>query len=242
MNKNDFTEWLKKTKDFWSPTTLLDAKFGLIYVDTFTRKILDEEELEKLWDNTTERDTEKILNGMSISKTSTVMDVGCGIGRIMKPMSQKVKKVVGVDVSGKMIGFAKEYLKGINNIELFVNDGNSFPEIQSESIDFVYSMTTFQHMSLKGVIENNIKEISRVLKPGGKLKVQTRGYVSVPHGLDADWKRGDDISFAGAILDTGLWDTILESSHMKILRMTLNTNVNWLWIMAEKNGNKYVKR
>lgn len=57
-----------------------------------------------------------------IKPSDTVLEMGCGYGRIMKSLLSEVKKVVGVDISSDNINMAKEYLKEYENVELFQMD------------------------------------------------------------------------------------------------------------------------
>src|SRR3989344_7422045 len=63
----------------------------------------------------------KILKNHS-SKTSVVLDVGCGAGRPSDLLSKFVKKIVCIDNDKKMLKFAKERCKNINNIEILEDD------------------------------------------------------------------------------------------------------------------------
>lgn len=57
-----------------------------------------------------------------IKPSDTVLEIGCGYGRIIKSLLSKAQKVVGVDISSDNINMAKEYLKEYENVELFQMD------------------------------------------------------------------------------------------------------------------------
>jgi SAM-dependent methyltransferase len=48
-----------------------------------------------------------------------------------------------------------------------VNDGKSIPKVRDNSQDLVFSFDSFVHMH-PNVVEDYVKEIFRVLKPGGQ--------------------------------------------------------------------------
>lgn len=62
-----------------------------------------------------------------LDKSSTVLDVGCGVGRHLLYFADKVDSVVGVDISDQMLEFARENLvdNDNNNFELYTMDWNS---------------------------------------------------------------------------------------------------------------------
>jgi len=57
-----------------------------------------------------ERDLEThVLDGLAVSSGWRVLEIGCGVGRLVKPLAARVARVVGVDLSEEMIRRAREY-------------------------------------------------------------------------------------------------------------------------------------
>ena len=100
-----------------------------------------------------------------------VLDVGCGVGRMIKSMASHFEHITGVDVSREMVLKAREWLRNVNNAEIFENSGVDLKPFESSRFDLVYSCIAFQHMP-REVFENYLSEINRVLKPGGFLEFQ----------------------------------------------------------------------
>jgi len=166
-------EWMKKD---WNKRAESDAKFFILTVK-------DQKE-EKFWESG-KNDCEKILDRNSSRfewickgknpKELRVLDIGCGIGRILIPMASIFKEAIGVDVSKKMIALSKEYVKKIPNCHTYENSGSDLSLFEDDYFDFCYSYIVFQHIPKKEIIENYIKEVSRVLKTGGIFRFQVRG-------------------------------------------------------------------
>src|SRR5882724_1216584 len=72
------------------------------------------------------------------------LEIGCGPGRLMRPMSRHFVEIHGVDVSDEMIALAKDKLADIPNAHPSVSDGSSLRAFADESFDFVYSYAVFQ--------------------------------------------------------------------------------------------------
>lgn len=85
------------------------------------------------------------------------------------PLSQKVKKVYGIDVQKEMLDFLKQKIRKfkIENIEPLLSKGNEIP-LSDESVDLLVSMNTLHEFSDK---EKMIEEMRRVLKQGGKVMI-----------------------------------------------------------------------
>lgn len=95
-----------------------------------------------------------------------VLDVGCGIGRVLKPLSPYFHELVGVDVSAKMIAQSKIWLSEHSHIATHETSGMDLKNFPDNHFDLVYSYVTFQHMP-RSVFEGYLGEINRVLKAQG---------------------------------------------------------------------------
>jgi SAM-dependent methyltransferase len=112
-----------------------------------------------------------------IDKNSIVLDVGCGLGRIEKYLAEHCKEIHAVDISSRMIKFAKEYLKGYENVFFYVNNGKDLRIFPDEKFHFCFSILVLQHLEKEDAF-NYIEEIHRVLKPGGKVYLQFPNFLS----------------------------------------------------------------
>lgn len=103
------------------------------------------------------------------------LEIGCGPGRLLRPMSRHFAEIHGVDVSDEMIALAKEKLRDIPNAFPQVCDGARLTAFADNSIDFVYSYAVFQHIPSREVVQEYLREVQRVLKPGGFARLQLNG-------------------------------------------------------------------
>jgi SAM-dependent methyltransferase len=111
------------------------------------------------------------------------LEIGCGPGRLMRPMSRHFAEIHGVDVSDEMIALAREKLRDIPNAYPHVSNGASLAEFQGPSFGFVYSYAVFQHIPSRDVVYEYLREIRRVLEPGGVALVQFNG---LPRDRDSE--------------------------------------------------------
>ena len=94
--------------------------------------------------------------------------------------------------------------------EYHVNNGNDLTQISDNSQDLVFSYDSFVHIH-KNVIDDYLKEIHRVLKPGGKAYIHH------------SWLYlGNDYSFkniAGrADMNPDLFKSLVEKNNMKVVK------------------------
>ena len=109
------------------------------------------------------------------------LEIGCGPGRLLRPMSRHFAEIHGVDVSDEMVALAKEKLRDIPNAYPQVCDGARLTAFADNSIDFIYSYAVFQHIPSRDVVLEYMREVQRVLKPGGLARLQLNG---LPRSLD----------------------------------------------------------
>jgi len=108
--------------------------------------------------------------GLAVATTSA-LDFGCGIGRITQPLARRFDRVVGVDVSPRLIAEARR-LDGSNRRASYVEqtreDLAAFPDA---SFDLVYCCNVLQTMPTDlGV--RYLREFLRVVVPGGVVFFQ----------------------------------------------------------------------
>jgi len=123
------------------------------------------------FDRTGKSDIENILLELEMRRISFfrgyALDFGCGTGRLTRALAGKFSKVFGVDISQKMIDIANNESQGIDNIVFILNKENNLEIFIDNNFDFVLSLLTLQHLPDRKAIYSFMKEIIRILKPGG---------------------------------------------------------------------------
>jgi len=160
-------------RDDWNRRALEDAN----YYAAFGRRGQDEDEFLATGAYIVERMEAELkrLPATSNRRVWRALEIGCGPGRLMKPLSRDFGEIHGVDVSDEMVARARERLAGIPWAHVHTTDGAHLAQFADESFDFVYSYAVFQHIPDRGVVTEYMREIRRVLKPGGVFRGQFNG-------------------------------------------------------------------
>ena len=103
------------------------------------------------------------------------LEIGCGPGRLMLPMTRHFGEVHGVDISEEMVALARQRFANIANAQVHVTSGTDLSIFTDCYFDFVYSYIVLQHIPDKEIVLRYLREAQRVLKPGGVLCCQIRG-------------------------------------------------------------------
>ena len=111
----------------------------------------------------------KIESYIPIQKRIVILDFGCGNGLILKEIGNMnpEAELIGIDVSENALHSAARVLPRARFLK--IEDGSLLP-LESNSIDFIFCSEVIEHIL---DTENAFSEISRVLKPGGRILITT---------------------------------------------------------------------
>lgn len=116
-----------------------------------------------------EHDLDALLGVLSasLSPTDAVLEIGCGVGRLTRVLGERCARVVAVDVSTRMLALARELNPGLENVSWLTGDGSSLRGVEDSSVDVCISHVVFQHVPDPQVTLGYVREMGRVLRPGG---------------------------------------------------------------------------
>ena len=99
----------------------------------------------------------------------SVLDIASGEGYGSALLAKLAKSVVGVDISVDTVEYASQAYQTYENLKFMVGSCESIP-LPEKSIDVVVSFETIEHHDQH---ERMVREIKRVLKPGGMLIISS---------------------------------------------------------------------
>ncbi len=108
---------------------------------------------------------EQAIELMAIPSDAQVLDVGCGSGWATRLMAEKISngQVVGIDIADEMIKLASETSRSFSNVDFYVASAEKLP-FDDEEFSHAFSMESLYYYA---DIAGALREIKRVLKPGG---------------------------------------------------------------------------
>lgn len=113
----------------------------------------------------------------AVLKDKRVLEIGCGMGLHAELMAQAGAKVVGIDISDTSV-MATRKRAALKKLSLDVRQMDAAKlDFADESFDFVWSWGVIHHSPQTGHI---IKEIHRVLRPGGEARVMVYNLEGMP--------------------------------------------------------------
>ena len=104
------------------------------------------------------------------------VELGCGDAALTRALAPHVGEAVGVDVTDALQGDGAP-----PNFRFLLSDGVHI-DLPSASVDLVYSYQLMEHLHVDDALDQ-LQEIHRVLRPGGRYLCSTPNRLSGPHDI-----------------------------------------------------------
>ena len=155
------------------------------------------------------------------------LEIGCGPGRLMLPMSRHVDEIHGVDISEEMISLAAKRLMDVPHAHVQANSGYDLSSFPNEHVSLVYSCIVFQHIPSREIVFEYLLEAKRVLKPGGAMRFQVRG---APPSLISET---DPETWKGCVITDREIVDFARRNGLELVAMT-GEGTQYLWATLRK--------
>ncbi len=115
---------------------------------------------------------ERLTTALAIEPSHMVLDLGPGVARVGRELAPRVRRWVGADVSRKMLDRAAERMRHLDNAAFALIPGDGALPFPDALFDRAYAHLVYFHIDKQEVWES-IREVARVLKPGGVMYADT---------------------------------------------------------------------
>ncbi len=105
--------------------------------------------------------------GVELTGHERVVEIGCGIGRLTRVLARRAASVDALDVSEVMLEHARRHNPELENVRWIHGDGETLAPLPDQAFDACVSFVVFQHLPDPQLTYGYVREIGRVLRPGG---------------------------------------------------------------------------
>lgn len=113
-----------------------------------------------------------ILSLIDLQEAKLVLDIGCGVGFLTRQYAKLTRgQVIGIDSSKQSINEARDKAieEGLDNLSFEVMDAEEL-QFENDTFDCIICSEVLEHLPSP---EKALKEMSRVVKPTGKVVITT---------------------------------------------------------------------
>ncbi|WP_028785149.1 class I SAM-dependent methyltransferase [Thalassobacillus devorans] len=185
-----------------------------------------------------------------IAPDATIADIGCGDGYGSYRLHQAGYQVTGIDISPAMVERAKRQLK-MGELT-FIQGDLAGLDLDKESFDAIMAINCLEWTE---VPSDGLKEMVRILRPGGKLCIGVLGPTAAPRKNSYRRLYGEDVicntmmpwefktlaeEMGLKVIDGhGVYKRGVSDKRLKGLPVELQQALTFMWVfMLEKSLNK----
>ncbi len=159
----------------------------------------------------------RTIERLELPPGARVLDVGCGTGASALPAAEKIGPrghVIAVDLAERLLEIARHKAErhGFKNMEFAIADMEQlgYPDNHFDAVLSVFSIFFVADMA------RQVRELWRMVRPGGWLAVTTWGPRFLEPGTSVWWKAVKDVR-PDLVSTTSPWDRILEPQALRDL-------------------------
>lgn len=114
----------------------------------------------------------------AVTSDTKLLDMGCGIGRLLTALAPEIRAAVGIDVSAEMVKAARRRCEQYDNVTVIKGDGHGLAGVDDAAFDVAVALDSFPYLRQSGyeLVESFFAEVARVLEPGGKFVILNYSY------------------------------------------------------------------
>jgi len=158
-------ERLENAKRIWETQAQWNTRIAILD----TAEVRDTETGEEAFEKAGRDDARRMA--AYFAPGGRVLDLGCGIGRVLRYLAPRCTEAIGVDISATMLDEARPRLARQAHVRLVETRGSDLPGVDENSLDFLFSLYVLIHVDRRSAYRY-FQQFAKVLRPGGLAHLQ----------------------------------------------------------------------
>ena len=159
-----------------------------------------------------------------VSPETTVVEIGPGGGRWTRYMLD-AKQIYAIDYHQELLDELKSNIDSVR-IVFLKNDGDNFPNVPNESVDFVFSFGTFVHLDMD-IIDRYLQNMKPLLKPESNVVLHYSDKTKPLAKMNPSFSENDPDQMRNLVQSHGYYiyeEDIKTMWHSSLVRFGLRNN------------------
>lgn len=165
------------------------------------------------------------------NKDDLILDAGCGSGVKSKYLSDRGLKIVGIDISEKLLEIAKKEIPQAEFYEMGMEDVSKL----KDEFDGIFAQASLLHIAKKDIKEV-LRKLNKKLKSGGYFYIAVKENKNIKEEIvkENDYGYEYERFFSYYTLDE--LKSYLKGLNLKIVFETVadSGKTNWIQVIAQK--------
>ncbi|GIK71377.1 MAG: type 11 methyltransferase [Chloroflexota bacterium] len=172
---------LERNREQWTDLGRLDPFWAMTGTNRFNRW-----DVEAFLQTGDQQVAELMMRASDIglpSQKNSVLDFGCGVGRLARGFRNHFRHYVGLDISEPLIVKAEEIHAELPNTEFAPGSSEALPTLPDESFDMVHSWGVLQHIADRSIVQHILHEFVRLVRSEGLIVFSALHDIKVAYRL-----------------------------------------------------------
>lgn len=156
-----------------------------------------------------------------VTQQATALEIGPGGGRWTRYMLG-VRRLYAFDFHQELLDELKSNFSP-KNLTFVKNNGNDFPGIPNESIDFIFSFGTFVHLDVE-IIDQYLRNMKTLLKPSSNVVIHYSDKTKIMAQMNKSFSDNTPDKMRQMVLSLGyriLEEDLTTMWHSSVIRFTV---------------------
>jgi hypothetical protein len=156
-----------------------------------------------------------------VDPTRVAVEIGPGGGRWTRHLTG-FRKLYIVEYYAELLSEVQRTFVRRENLVFIKNNGNDFPGIPADSIDFLFSFGVFVHLDMP-IVESYLDNIKPIIKPGANVVIHYADKTKIMAKLNEGFAENDPERMRQAVQTRGyeiLEEDVTTLWHSSIIRFT----------------------
>ncbi len=181
---------------------------------------------------------QRMLQAPPASRQRRLLDCACGIGTQLLGLAALGEHIVGTDISPTAVARARQEARHQRlDVHLAAADMQALPFADHSFDGLICADNSLPHLTTQADLDRALREMARVLRPGGDLLLSLRDYDLARRDRTTSTPPSVRQTAAGRVITFGLWHWHPDGEHYDLEHFQLLQHRDGRWDVRRRSVN-----